>query len=188
MADRTSKTTGIKVISHVGQDPDANRYKRVKEEEERLRSDLRRDSKVKRVKERAGNSRLSSGYLEGGDSDDGEGAISLAAIKNKYKKNKGSRGEKKQAYSSDEEDDSDIEAKKARKLEHAKNALKDSDEDSAGSNRSRSPVRRSRSKSGSRSGSGSRSRSRSSSPGGGGGAKSGSDAGSRKSASGSGSD
>ena len=154
MADRTNKATGIKVISQVGRDPEANRYKRVKEEEERLRSEMRRDSKIKRVKERAINSRLSSGYLEGGDSE--EEGVSLAAIKNKYKKGGKSR---KQAYSSgDDEDDSDIETKKAKKLELAKNALKDSDDESEGSARSRSPARRSRSRSGSgsdRSGSGS---------------------------------
>ena len=37
MADRTNKATGIKVISQVGRDPEAGRFKRVKEEEERLR-------------------------------------------------------------------------------------------------------------------------------------------------------
>ena len=37
MADRTNKATGIKVISTVGRDPEAGRFKRVKEEEERLR-------------------------------------------------------------------------------------------------------------------------------------------------------
>jgi len=153
MADRSTKKSGIKIISQIGEDPDANRYARVKKEEERLRMDLRRESLVKRTKEGASKRNLSTGYLEGGDSDD-EGAVSLAAIKNKYKKNKN----KKQTYSSDEADDSDVEAKKARKLEHAKNALRDSESDS-GSNRSRSPVRRSRSRSGSRSRSRSRSRS-----------------------------
>lgn len=153
MADRSTKKSGIKIISQIGSDPDANRYARVKKEEERLRMDLRRESLVKRTKEGASKRNLSTGYLEGGDSDD-EGAVSLAAIKNKYKKNKN----KKQTYSSDEADDSDVEAKKARKLEHAKNALRDSESDS-GSNRSRSPVRRSRSRSGSRSRSRSRSRS-----------------------------
>merc|ERR1712062_742703 len=140
MADRVNKGTGIKVISQVGRDPEANRYKR--------------------VKERALHNRLSSGYLEGGDSDNDE-SISLSAIKNKYKKNK-----KKHNYSSDdddEQDDSDVETKKARKLEKAKNALKDSDEeeDESGgeSTRSRSPARRSRSRTASRSASGSRSRS-----------------------------
>merc|ERR1739844_433778 len=161
MADRTTKQSGIKVISQVGHDPEAGRYKRVKEEEERLRSDLRKESMVKRVKERGQHSRLSSGYLEGGDDSDDEGGVSIAAIKNKYKKKKA--GGHKTAYSTDElSDDSDIEAKKA---------LRDSDEDSAASKRSRSPAaRRSRSRSGSRSNSASSrgsaaARSRSGSPG-----------------------
>jgi RNA polymerase-associated protein LEO1 len=77
----------------VGRDPEANRYKRVKEEEERLRASMRRDSKQKRVKERSSKHGLTSGYLEGGageddDSDDEEG-VSLAAIKNRYKGKKG---------------------------------------------------------------------------------------------------
>ena len=90
--------------------PEASRYRRVKEEEERLRSDLRKESMVKRVKERGQHSRLSSGYLEGGDSDD-EGGVSLNAIKNKFKKKKA--GGHKTAYSTDElSDDSDIKPKK----------------------------------------------------------------------------
>lgn len=86
MADRTNKATGIKVISQVGRDPEANRYKRVKEEEEKLRADMRRDSKVKRMREKVTGRGLTTGYLEGGDSDEED--ISIAAIKNKYKKNK----------------------------------------------------------------------------------------------------
>jgi RNA polymerase-associated protein LEO1 len=93
MADRTNKAAGIKVISQVGPNPEANRYKRVKEEEEKLRADVRRDSKMKRVKERAPGGRLSAGYLEGGDSDNEDG-ISLAAIKNKYKRNNKKGGTK----------------------------------------------------------------------------------------------
>lgn len=53
MADRSNKANTIKVISQVGNDPEMGRYKRVKEEEERLRADLRRDSMVNR-KKRAG--------------------------------------------------------------------------------------------------------------------------------------
>lgn len=159
MADRTNKAAGIKVISQVGRDPEANRYKRVKEEEERLRADMRRDSKMKRVRERAQSSRMTSGYLEeeGGDSDQEDG-ISLAAIKNKYKKNK-KGADKQPIYSSDEEEESDIETGKAKRLEHAKKAaIRDSEEEEEDKrSRSRSPQQR-------RSSSKSRSRSRSSSP------------------------
>ena len=118
MADRTNRGQGIKVISQVniyaksqihsefkqschnpyylvficfqvGNDPEIGRYKRVKEEEERLRADLRRDSMVNRKKERATGRNLSKGYLEGGDSD--EDGVSLAQIKSKYKKGSGSK-------------------------------------------------------------------------------------------------
>ena len=87
MADRTNKASGIKVISQVGRDPEQNRYKRVKEEEEKLRADVRRDSKQKRIKERSSGRGLSSGYLEGEGSDDEEG-VSLSAIKNRFKRGK----------------------------------------------------------------------------------------------------
>ena len=73
----------------MGNDPEIGRYKRVKEEEERLRADLRRDSMVNRKKERATGRNLSKGYLEGGDSD--EDGVSLAQIKSKYKKGSGSK-------------------------------------------------------------------------------------------------
>ncbi len=61
MADRTNKAAGIKVISQVGRDPEMNRYKRVKEEEERLRADMRRANTQKRMRERATGRGLNSG-------------------------------------------------------------------------------------------------------------------------------
>ena len=144
------------------------RFERVKEEEGRLRADLRRDSMINRKKERVTGRGLSKGYLEGGDSD--EDGVSLSAIKNKFKKGKKGPGklkyrwahltiyqvpkpqvlylpiflDYKPAYSSDEED-SDIETKKARRLEKAKAAIRDSDEESihseAGSTESNKKAR-----------------------------------------------
>lgn len=50
---------------------------------------MRRESKQKRVKEKASNRGLSANYLEPDNYDeDDEGTISLAAIKNKFKKKK----------------------------------------------------------------------------------------------------
>merc|ERR1719507_1312467 len=49
MADRSSKTNQIKVISMVGADPDSNRWQRMKKEESNLRESLRNESKNKRV-------------------------------------------------------------------------------------------------------------------------------------------
>jgi RNA polymerase-associated protein LEO1 len=58
-------------------------------EEERLRASLRRESKQKRVRERGASRGLSASYLEPDrfeEGSDDDNAISLAAIKNKYKK------------------------------------------------------------------------------------------------------
>merc|ERR1719234_1485841 len=48
MADRSSKSNQIKVISQVGVDPEANRWERMKKEEQGLRQSLRNDGKNKR--------------------------------------------------------------------------------------------------------------------------------------------
>ena len=61
----------------------------LQKEEERLRASLRRESKQKRVRERGAGRGLSASYLEPDnreeDGSEEEGAISLAAIKSKYK-------------------------------------------------------------------------------------------------------
>lgn len=82
LADRSQKTSGIKILTQVGHDPDANRYAKLKKEEEQLRAAMRQkttQSKTKRNRESAVNT-----YREEHESDD-EGAISIAAIKNKFK-------------------------------------------------------------------------------------------------------
>jgi len=88
MADRSSKTNQIKVISQVGVDPDANRWQRMKKEEQVLRDAIRNDSKIKRTKEKGASKGVTGNYLEGegGDSDDDNQAFSIAAIKAKYGK------------------------------------------------------------------------------------------------------
>ncbi|KDR19251.1 Another transcription unit protein [Zootermopsis nevadensis] len=134
LADRSQKTSGIKVLSQVGWDPEQNRGQMIKKEEERLRASLRRESKQKRVRERGAGRGLSAGYLEPDNREEegseDEGAISLAAIKNKYKNRAASsrNDSRLPIYSSDEEG-SDFEARRAKKLDKAK-ALKDSDEES----------------------------------------------------------
>nr|CAG4651260.1 EOG090X0BPX [Simocephalus serrulatus]SVE94450.1 EOG090X0BPX [Simocephalus serrulatus] len=134
LAERSTKTSAIKIIGTVGADPEANRGEKIKKEEERLRASVRRESKQKRIRERTAIGRgMSGSYLEpdreGYDDSEEEGAISLTAIKNKYKRG-GARDSRPSIYSS-EEDASDIEDRKAKKLERAK-ALRDSDEDENG--------------------------------------------------------
>nr|CAG4637289.1 EOG090X0BPX [Ceriodaphnia reticulata]SVE73146.1 EOG090X0BPX [Ceriodaphnia reticulata] len=131
LAERSTKTSAIKIIGSVGADPEANRGEKIKKEEERLRASVRRESKQKRIRERTAMGRgMSGSYLEpdreGYEDSEDEGGISLTAIKNKYKRG-GARDSRPPIYSS-EEDASDIEDRKAKKLERAK-ALRDSDED-----------------------------------------------------------
>ena len=66
-------------------------------EEERLRASVRRESKQKRVRERTVTGRgMSGSYLEpdrdGYEDSEDEGAISLSAIKNKFKRGGNARG------------------------------------------------------------------------------------------------
>merc|ERR1711874_246605 len=143
MADRSSKTSGIKVISQVGVDPEANRWERMKAEEGKLRESLRKDSQKKRVREKSAGQGLSTGYLD--DDSDNDAAFSIKAIKEKYR-GKGAT-EKKPIYS-----DSDSDTGRGRKLEKAKRSR------SSSSSRSRSgssSVSKSKSRSRSKSGSGS---------------------------------
>lgn len=135
LADRSQKTSGIKVLSGpVGHNPDAQRELMMKKEEDKLRASVKRESKQRRVRERAagGSGRgLSASYLEHDyDDDDDENAISISAIKNRFKPG-GSGGAKSKShiYSSDDSDDDDEDdGFRARKLEKAKR-LKDSDEE-----------------------------------------------------------
>ena len=49
MADRSTKSNQIKVISHVGHNPDEGRWERIRKEEQGLREALRKDASKKRV-------------------------------------------------------------------------------------------------------------------------------------------
>jgi len=60
----------------------------VQKEDERLRASIRRESQQRRMRERANQRGMSSSYLEGDyDHEDGDNAISISAIKKRYKQN-----------------------------------------------------------------------------------------------------
>lgn len=124
LAGRSQKTQKIRVLPQVGQDPEAHRSEMIKKEEDRLRASIRRESKQRRMREKSHSRGLSSAYLE---ADEDDAAISLSAIKNKYRRGGGPR-ERPSIYSSDE-DASDVEDQRARRLEKAK-AAPDEDDDS----------------------------------------------------------
>lgn len=90
LADRSQKTSGIKILTQVGYDPDTDRMMNLKKEEEKLRQAMRQKTNVTKPKRGRGEAAAShsTSYREDGEHEsDDEGAISIAAIKNKYKKN-----------------------------------------------------------------------------------------------------
>jgi len=133
LADRSQKTAGIKVLSIVGSNPEANRDERIKKEEDKLRASVRKESRTRRAKDRsAGRSGISAAYLDNElDDDDDENAISLSAIKNKHKKDLANPNKfRGNIYSSDDDegdDGSDIEQNR-RKPDKKTKRLQDSDE------------------------------------------------------------
>ncbi|XP_058243429.1 RNA polymerase-associated protein LEO1 isoform X1 [Hemibagrus wyckioides] len=127
LADRCSKTQKIRILPMAGRDPESQRNEMIKKEEERLRASIRRESQQRRMREKQHQRGLSAGYLEPDrydDEEEGDEAISLAAIKSKYKGG-GLREERARIYSSDSDEGSDDD--KAQRLMKAKKL--DSDEE-----------------------------------------------------------
>jgi RNA polymerase-associated protein LEO1 len=123
MADKSSRTQKVKVINDIGANPEAQKQQLIRKEEEKLRAIMRRESQQRRVRERPRMSGLSSGFLEGYDSD--ENGESLSSIKNKYQ-----RGGRYDAYASSalmsDSDESDTQDRdRSRRIHEAK---MDSDE------------------------------------------------------------
>lgn len=86
LADRFQKASGIKILSQVGYNPELNREEMIKKDSKKLNNENAKSKKPKNKRKRR-TSESTSGYNDGvrtNDSDD-EDAISLAAIKKKYK-------------------------------------------------------------------------------------------------------
>ncbi|KAH8022621.1 hypothetical protein HPB51_000921 [Rhipicephalus microplus] len=126
LAGRSQKTQKIRVLPQVGQDPEAHRSEMIKKEEDRLRASIRRESKQRRLREKSHSRGLSAAYLE---ADEDDAAISLSAIKSKYRRGGAALKERPSIYSS-EEDASDLEEQRARRLEKAKAGPENDDDDS----------------------------------------------------------
>jgi len=133
LADRSQKKHGVKILTQVGYDPDTDRMLNLKKEEEKLRQAIRaKTSVVKPKRNRELVAGTSSSYREDGEHDsDDEGAISIAAIKNKYKKNGTSAPKPGAAIYSSDDDESDLDTRKSKKVDKSKisKALRDSDDD-----------------------------------------------------------
>ncbi|KXJ78109.1 hypothetical protein RP20_CCG005517 [Aedes albopictus] len=166
LADRSTKTSGIKILTQVGFDPDANRKENIRKEEEKLRMAMRAKptgTSKSSSRKRDSGANANSSYQHDEGSDD-EGGISIAAIKNKYKDDRSKPKQGAAIYSSDE-DGSDLDMGRKKKNVDKKKVLKalgdsdDSDEGSAhsgsGSGSGSGSDRGSGSGSGSEAGSGS---------------------------------
>ncbi|KAI1301804.1 RNA polymerase-associated protein LEO1 [Halotydeus destructor] len=125
LADRSQKSNKVRILPIVGHDPEAHRSEMLKKEEEKLKASIRRENKSRRVRERSHHRAPTASYLEpdGYDDDDDE-AISLAAIKNKYKK-----GTYNQTYTDSEDDGSDFEVGPKKDNKRKAKVLDESDDD-----------------------------------------------------------
>ncbi|KAJ8970669.1 hypothetical protein NQ317_012351 [Molorchus minor] len=80
LADRSTKTSGIKIMSQVGVDPDLDKATRLKKEEEKLKQTPSKPKTTRKKTDNVARSHVSSFHREEDGSDD-EGTISLNAIK-----------------------------------------------------------------------------------------------------------
>ncbi|XP_006001971.1 RNA polymerase-associated protein LEO1 [Latimeria chalumnae] len=135
LADRCSKTQKIRILPMAGRDPESQRSEMIKKEEERLKASIRRESQQRRMRERQHQRGLSANYLEPDryeEEEEGEEAISLAAIKSRYKG--GVREERARIYSSDSDEGSDDD--KAQRLLKAKKINSDEEGEFSGKRKS----------------------------------------------------
>ncbi|CAH8834394.1 unnamed protein product [Trichobilharzia szidati] len=127
LADKTNKSQKVKILPITGADPESNRHALVKKEEEKLRATLRRESQLRRMREKQAMSRGSFGsdrrrsYGEDDDDDDGN-TTSLNALKRNAKSNllSGRKGDVSAMYSTDSESLSDISEPRQRKKVRAR--------------------------------------------------------------------
>eukprot|EP00112_Aurelia_sp_Birch-Aquarium-sp1_P007484 Seg1816.10 transcript_id=Seg1816.10/GoldUCD/mRNA.D3Y31 product="RNA polymerase-associated protein LEO1" protein_id=Seg1816.10/GoldUCD/D3Y31 len=109
IADKVSKAQKIRLIPVTERDPEAARREMTKKEDERMRAQTRRESQQRRIREKNSSKGLTANYLESEIFEDDEQELeeSLAAIKNKYKKDikAGRSRELKDIYSDDDSDD-----------------------------------------------------------------------------------
>jgi len=126
LADKSQKANKVRIINDLRTDPEADRSEKIKKEEDRLKASIRRENKVRRMRERAHSSGLTSRFVEGDYEEDEDGGVSISAIKNQYKKRP---LDVSATYPSDDDDGSDIEVG-VRKSDRRKMAkIEESDDD-----------------------------------------------------------
>ena len=89
LADRSNKLSSVKVLSQVIRDPESAREESLRRDEDRLRASNRRENVQRRIKEKANKQGITTNYLEPDNyEEEDENAISLNAIKGKFKNKK----------------------------------------------------------------------------------------------------
>ncbi|KAI6240422.1 hypothetical protein M3Y99_00474500 [Aphelenchoides fujianensis] len=132
MADKSNRTQKVKMVTDVGMNPEKDRKEKVRREEEKMRADNRKQAARRRTRERNREAGISSGFLEGDESDEGE---SVGAIKRAY----GAGGGVLPAYYSD---DSEEDEQSRRAIRDAKFIESDDEEESQGPSHREAPKRR----------------------------------------------
>lgn len=98
LADRSNKTQKIRMLNNPGQDPEARLNDLSRQEDDKLKASMRRETKQRRIQERSQLGGPNASYLEPDyEEEDEDGAISLSAIK---------RGAMAKTYDSDESSES----------------------------------------------------------------------------------
>uniref|UniRef100_T1L1S6 RNA polymerase-associated protein LEO1 n=1 Tax=Tetranychus urticae TaxID=32264 RepID=T1L1S6_TETUR len=83
LTERSHKTQKIRVLPNVGKDPEAHRSEMIKKEEDKLKASIRRENKMRRVREKAPFRGPTASHLEPDaydDDDDDNDGVSLSAI------------------------------------------------------------------------------------------------------------
>ncbi len=92
LVEHGSKIKKVKMLTEIEKNPENKRQELLKKEEEKLKAASRRQNQQRRMREKAHSKGLTADYLEDRDrygSDDEDNAISLSAIKNKFKNRNG---------------------------------------------------------------------------------------------------
>jgi RNA polymerase-associated protein LEO1 len=90
LVEHGSKTKKVKILAEIQKNPENKRQELMKKEEEKLKAASRRQNQQRRMREKSHSKGLSAEYLDDNyASDEDDNAISLSAIKNKFKKRNG---------------------------------------------------------------------------------------------------
>lgn len=144
LVEHGSKTKKVKILTEDIKNPENKRLELMKKEEEKLKAASRRQNQQRRIREKSHSKGLSAGYLEDryDESDEDNGAISLSAIKNRFKS--GRKGG--EIYSSSDESDRERRLNKAKlnddDEEEDEDSIIDDDDDNIESKRSSSSKKK----------------------------------------------